>query len=101
MSKKGSMGWEFLDKTGAFSLPDPQYSNYLYFPLVNEGGIFSAITPKLTGDIKADQNTFFRQPASVEDLHNSRAARNFWVYIEGVGPWSVTGNSAAQLAMKF
>ncbi len=101
MSEKGSIGWEFLDETGAFSLPGPQYSNYLYFPLVNEAGIFSSITPTLNGDIKADQNTFLSQPVSVEDLHNSRAARNFWVYIEGFGPWSVAGNSAAQLAMQF
>ena len=101
MTEKGSTGWEFLDKTGTFSLPDPQYSNYLYFPLVNEAGIFSSVTPTLNGDIKADQNTFLSQPVSVEDLHNSRAARNFWVYIEGVGPWSVTGNSASQLATRF
>ena len=101
MSEKRPIGWEFLDKNGTFSLPDPQYSNYLYFPLVNEAGIFSSITPTLNGDIKADQNTFLSQPVSVEDLHNSRAARNFWVYVEGVGPWSVSGNSAAQLSQKF
>ncbi len=101
MSEKGLIGWEFLDETGAFSLPGPQYNNYLYFPLVNEAGIFSSITPTLNGDIKADQNTFLSQPVSVEDLHNSRAGRNFWVYIEGVGAWSVAGNSAAQHATMF
>ena len=101
MTENDPIGWEFLDKAGTFSLPDPQYSNYLYFPLANEAGIFSSITPTLNGDIKADQNTFLSMPVSVEDLHNSRAARNFWVYVEGVGPWSVTGNSAAQLSTKF
>ena len=100
MTENGPIGWEFLDKAGTFSLPDPQYSNYLYFPLVNEAGIFSSITPTLNGDIKADQNTFLSMPVSAEDLHNSRAGRNFWVYVEGIGPWSVTGNSAAQLATK-
>ena len=30
----------------------------LYFPLVNEAGMMSAITPLLHGDVKTGQNTF-------------------------------------------
>ncbi len=37
-------------------------------------------------------------PVSVEDLHASRAARNFWVTVAGRAAWSATGNSAAQVA---
>jgi cellobiose phosphorylase len=38
---------------------------------------------------------------SVEDLHNTRSARNFWVHIAGRGVWSATGNSAPQVAGSF
>jgi cellobiose phosphorylase len=96
-----SHDWHFVDETGTFMLEDPQKTNYLYFPLVNEAGLMSAITPLLHGDIKTGQNSFLMVPASVEDLHNSRSARNFWVYVEGVGAWSATGNSAAQKARNF
>jgi cellobiose phosphorylase len=40
-------------------------------------------------------------PVSLEDLHNTRSARNFWVQMAGLPAWSVTGNSAAQLAQQF
>jgi len=53
--------------------------------------MMSAITPLLHGDIKTGQNTFLTPPVSVEDLHNSRSARDFWVFVEGVGPWSAVG----------
>jgi len=33
----------------------------------------------------------------VEDLHNTRSGRNFWVRIQGK-PWSVSGNSAQQIS---
>ena len=60
--------------------------------------MISVVTPNLHGDAKTDQHTFLLPPVSVEDLHASRASRNFWVYVEGLGAWSATGNSAAQLA---
>ena len=91
-------GWRFVDQLGTFGLPDPQKNNYLYFPLVNEAGMMSSITPMLHGDIKTDQNHFLTTPVSVEDLHNARSARNLWVCVEGVGAWSATGNSAARIA---
>ena len=90
-----------MDRNGSFRLKDPHLTNYLYFPLVNHAGMLSVVTPLLNGDLKTGQHTFFSQPLSVEDLHNTRSARNFWVYVEDAGPWSVTGNSAAQLADRF
>ena len=41
--------------------------------------MMSCVTPTLHGDVKTGQNSFLMAPVSVEDLHNSRAARNFWV----------------------
>ncbi len=93
--------WQFIDDQGTFALVDPQGYSYLYFPLVNERGLVAAITPTLHGDIKAGQHRFLTLPVSVEDLHLSRAARNFWVNVAGYGAWSATGNSARQIAQQF
>lgn len=99
--KREVSSWEFIDPDGSFRLKDPHKSNYLYFPLVNEAGMMSAITPILNGDIKFGQNEFLTLPVSVEDLHNVRSGRNFWVNIEGYGPWSVTGVSSRQISHQF
>ncbi len=97
---KQTLGWYFVDKHGTFELKNPQKTSYLYFPLVNQMGMMSSITPTLNGDAKLDQNSFLLLPVSVEDLHNTRSARNFWVRINGE-PWSITGNSAAQIKKIF
>jgi len=98
MTQNTITGWRFIDDDGTFYLDAPHRTSYLYFPLVNEAGMMSAVTPTLHGDSKTGQNTFLTLPVSVEDLHNTRSARNFWVRIAGYGPWSATGNSARQLA---
>jgi cellobiose phosphorylase len=100
-NKPKKYSWQFIDENGTFRLQDPHLSSYLYFPLLNEAGMMSVVTPMLNGDIKTGQNTFLTQPLSVEDLHNTRSARNFWVYMDGERPWSLTGNSAAQIANLF
>lgn len=94
-------GWEFTGDHGEFRLQDPDRSSFLYFPLVNEGGMMSSVSPKLHGQVTSGHNTFLTPPISVEDLHNSRASRNFWVYIEGKGAWSASGNSAKQNAQIY
>jgi cellobiose phosphorylase len=94
-------GWEFIDGDGTFVMDNPHRTSYLYFPLANEAGMMSSITPSLQGDIKTSQNTFLMAPVSPEDLHNSRSVRDFWVFIEGYGAWSAAGNSPKQLADKF
>lgn len=92
---------KYLDKKGTFTLDDPDLTSYMYFPLANEEGMMSAITPDLGGDIKLDQNTFLLEPVSSENLHNNKSSRNFWVYVEGKGAWSVTGRSSKQQAKLF
>ncbi|MGM0420951.1 MAG: GH36-type glycosyl hydrolase domain-containing protein [Bacillota bacterium] len=98
---EGINKWDFTDAEGTFKLENADKSNYLYFPLANEAGMMSAITPRLHGDSKTGQNTFVLQPVSLEDLHNSRAARNFWVTTDAGQVWSAAGNSARQFAQKF
>ena len=92
---------KYLDKKGTFTLDNPDLTSYMYFPLANEAGMMSAITPDLGGDIKLDQNTFLLEPVSSENLHNNKSSRNFWVYVEGKGAWSVTGRSSKQQAKLF
>ncbi|AIQ22857.1 MULTISPECIES: GH36-type glycosyl hydrolase domain-containing protein [unclassified Paenibacillus] len=98
MDRKKIQGFEFTGKDGEFKLQQPDHSSFLYFPLVNEGGMMSTVTPKLHGQATTGHNTFLTPPLSVEDLHNSRASRNFWVYVDGKGAWSAAGNSAKQNA---
>ena len=45
-------GWRFTSDDGSFALCNPHQTSYLYFPLVSEKGLVSAITPTLHGDIK-------------------------------------------------
>ena len=90
----------FLDEQGTFSLECPENCSYLYFPVANEQGIKSAVTPNFGGDCKIDQNTFLLEPVSSENLHNNRSVRNFWVKI-GDMLWSAVGASAAQEAQRF
>ena len=82
--------WNFTGEDEAFEAANPDRISRLYFPLANESGLLSAITPTLNGDIKSGQNHFLTVPVSEQDLHNTRSARQFWVYVEGRGPWSAT-----------
>ncbi|TDO83373.1 glycosyl transferase family 36 [Halanaerobium saccharolyticum] len=93
--------WKFTGKNGEFKVENVDQSTYLYFPLANEAEMMSAITPRLHGDIKTGQNTFAMRPVSLEDLHNTKSARNFWLKVNDREVWSATGNSAAQFAKKF
>ncbi len=90
--------WKFINDQGGFELTDPQHTSYLYFPLVNEARMMSSVTPSLHGDAKIDQNHFLLAPVSVEDLHQSRAGRNFWIHHASLGAWSACGQSAGQIA---
>ncbi len=89
----------FLDKEGTFKLEYADSYTGLYFPLGGEAGLKSAVTPSLNGDAKLDQNHFLLEPTSIENLHNNRSSRNFWVLREGMKPWSLTGISVWQQAL--
>ncbi|WP_040952488.1 GH36-type glycosyl hydrolase domain-containing protein [Gorillibacterium massiliense] len=93
--EKISKKWEFKGD-GRFTLSQPDRSRYLYFPLVNESGMMSTITPVLHGHITTGQNHFWMEPVSAETLHNHRGARNFWCLLNGKDVWSATGNSPEQ-----
>lgn len=91
------LSYQFTDNKGTFRVIDPENTSYLYFPIANEMGLKSSVTPLLGGDCKLDQNSFVLQPVSSEDLHNNKVSRNFWCDIKGKGLWSATGMSMKQL----
>ncbi len=92
--------YEFTDRD-TFWLDQPDFNNYLYFPLANKAGVMSSIAPDLAGDCKTGQNTFLLAPVSSEDLHNSKSSRNFWCKLNHSDIWSATGRSVWQQAAKF
>lgn len=101
IEKEKKNSWEFEGNDGEFVLNNPQKTSGLYFPLANEAGMMSSITPLLNGDIKTGQNTFLMAPVSVDDLHNCRNSRNFWVKINNHDVWSASGNSLRQKSLCF
>ncbi|MCX7661328.1 MAG: cellobiose phosphorylase [Candidatus Omnitrophica bacterium] len=92
--------FRFLDERGTFSFQEACRIKTLYFPLCNEN-ILSCLNPYLYGDIKKDQNSFLLVPVSRIELINSRASRNFWVYLENKSiAWSITGVSKDLVQIK-
>lgn len=92
---------KFLNANGDFVLTDADQTAETYFPLANEGGIISSITPRLAGDCKTGQDTFLLAACSEQTLHESRATRNFWLQFADGTLWSAAGQSAAQQAARF
>jgi cellobiose phosphorylase len=101
MKKVVNTRWEFTDDIGSFEWKNPATLNQLHFPICNEAGMMSSVSPTMHGDATTGQHTFLRLPLVLSDLYNTRSARNFWVYKEGFGAYSLTGNSAKQNADVF
>lgn len=95
------MKYEFKGNQGDFYVENPDLTSYLYFPLANESGVMSCVSPDLGGDSKMDQNSFFMPPVSCESLHNDKSSRNVWCRIDGTELWSLTGRSSWQQAQLF
>ncbi|MBU1007105.1 MAG: cellobiose phosphorylase [Candidatus Omnitrophica bacterium] len=95
MSQNNTL-WKFLDDAGTFVAKNPHKVRRLYFPLANEKGLLSSITPDLRGDIKTGIGTFLTPPVSTEDLSDSRYNRNFWLYIKGKGAWSAASGEVSE-----
>jgi cellobiose phosphorylase len=81
--------WQFTGADETFRAEAPDHISRLYFPLCNEAGLLSSITPQLKGDIKTGLNSFLTLPVSTEDLHNNRSGRDFWVIPDHGEPGSV------------
>jgi len=86
---------------GTFQMEHPENTGYLYFPVAGENGLKGAVTPTLGGDLKVNQNVFLMQPASVEDLMESKVSRNFWCILEDGSFYSAAGASAKAESQRF
>ncbi len=99
--KKGIKAFDFTDRNGSFRIQKAENNSYLYFPVAGEKGLKSSLTPNLGGDSMINQEAFLLEPVSVENLHNNKNGRNFWVYTDNGDVWSAVGNSAEQESRKF
>ena len=93
--------YEFLDDMGSFRIGRAEDTSYLYFPIAGEKGLKCSVTPNLGGDAMVNQETFVLEPVSVENLHNNKNGRNFWLYMDNGSVWSAVGSSAEQESKKF
>ncbi len=91
-NRKGKL-WKFIDDNATFEIPYPEFISALYFPLFNEEGMMSSITPELRGDIKTSKYNFLLEPTTREGLSETKYSRNFWIFCEN-NVWSITGVSA-------
>ncbi|MBW6459529.1 MAG: cellobiose phosphorylase [Bacteroidales bacterium] len=99
--RKGLL-WKFTSRNdGSFKVPFADYISRLFFPLMNEHGMKSSITPELKGDIVSSFQNYLTAATVTEELHRNVSGRNFWVVVKGEKPWSVSGNSAFQKAEKW
>jgi cellobiose phosphorylase len=89
-----------IQENGRFVIENADLLSYTYFPLTNFHSVKSAITPKLSGSMAIDQNTFFLAPTSNEDSHASLFNRNMFFKVNDEFVWSITGNTAFQTLNK-
>jgi len=94
-STKRSSWWGF-DKavrgaaTGSFSASGWETVGPVYFPLVNEAGLLSWISPLLQGGPAQSHHAYLGLPQSIEDLPHSLVHRGFWLAEKGRAPFSLS-----------
>ncbi|MGL5978369.1 MAG: GH36-type glycosyl hydrolase domain-containing protein [Erysipelotrichaceae bacterium] len=91
----------YLNEFGDFKVEQSNQTSDLYFPLANQAGMMSSITPSLGGDSKTGQHHFLLAPVTSETLHDSRSTRNVWCGLADGTAWSATGQSDWQRAQTF
>ncbi|MCF8228362.1 MAG: cellobiose phosphorylase [Bacteroidales bacterium] len=94
--------WKFTEERDArFISPYANKISRLYFPLMNQAGMKSYVTPDLKGDICTAFDKYLSAPLVTEEIHRNKASRNFRIVAKGHKPWSVAGLSAHQIAEKW
>ncbi|MDZ4196416.1 MAG: cellobiose phosphorylase, partial [Candidatus Izemoplasmatales bacterium] len=84
-----------LQPNGSFTIENVNDFSYLYFPLFNQRGMLSTITPDLAGDTKLDLNHFVTVPVSVEDLRHGLFGRHAFFLVDDE-LYSTSGKTPAQ-----
>ena len=107
-SQKQVQGWRFDNSNGEFTAEAFEAIGRLYFPLANEAGMRSWVSPRLQGSPAASHNEYLGIPLSAEDLSNGLVHRGFWIVEKKGPPFSLSsispeglkahlGNAAATL----
>lgn len=91
----------FTGKDGSFSLRYAENTSGLLFPVANEKGLKSLVTPNLGGGTLYKNREIFLNPLTLEKLKDTVESRNFWIYVENKGAWSATGMSSEHTSCKF
>jgi len=94
--------WNYTrDKKGSFLAKNPDQTSRLYFPLMNEAGMKSSVTPELKGDISASFDKYLMPPVVTEDLPRTNNSRYVWLHMNEYPAWSLNGLSPQQQASKW
>ncbi len=62
----------------------------LYFPIANEAGMLSWVSPALQGGPASSHNEYLGLPLTAEDLPNSLVHRGFWIAEPGRSAFSIS-----------
>lgn len=85
---RSSSWWAFVgegtraEPTGEFLAVHVEQVGRLYFPLVNEAGMRSWVTPSLQGAPALSHHEYLGVPLTCEDLPNNMLHRGFWLVDE-------------------
>ena len=99
MAKNATQWWRFLDRTeegvvtGEFESGAAERMGRLYFPIVNEAGMLSWVTPQLQGSPSTGHNEYLGMPLTAEDLPHTLAHRGFWLVESDREPFSLSAIS--------
>ncbi|MBN1870350.1 MAG: cellobiose phosphorylase [Candidatus Omnitrophica bacterium] len=98
--QSGTGLYDFLPDGVSFVSQKAFNLRQLYFPLcgVDAGSVKSAISPRLSGDIKFDAGRYLTKPVSIEDLRQDM--RNFFCYVKGRGIVSLTSGDGVDAAIE-
>ena len=94
--------WSYLrDRQGSFVSKNSDRVSRLYFPLMNEAGLRSWVTPELKGDINGGFDRYLTPPLVTEELHRSLNARYVWIKTPDHPDWNLNGLSPVQQLHKW
>ncbi|MFH0953616.1 MAG: cellobiose phosphorylase [Verrucomicrobiota bacterium] len=88
--------WRFLDgrpgrpATGEFEAVGSERIDRLYFPIANEAGMKSWVSPRLQGGPALSHNEYLGLPLTAEDLPHTLVHRGFWLVEDGREPFSLS-----------
>jgi len=97
-----SSWWNFCDTkqglgvSGEFKAEGADRIDRLYYPIFNEQGLLSWVSPRLQGGPMTNHNEYLGFPLTAEDLPHHLAHRGFWLAEKGREPFAL-GLSAETL----